>query len=97
MQDFDFVYWNMLHEARHFSIGSLPASAKRLAAARLDTASVTGFHRQEFDRIRDFMMSGTSMTAEEIIEPIRQLDHRRGQNLRSVIWELAEALGYDKT
>jgi len=95
MQDFDFVYWNMLHEARHFSIGSLPASAKRLAARRLDTASVTGFHRQEFDRIRDFMMSGTSMTAEDILAPIRQLDQRRGQNLRSVIWELAESLGYD--
>jgi len=95
MQDFDFIYWNMLHEARHFSVASLPQSAKELAARRLDMATVRPFHRQEFDRIRDFMMAGESLPAEEIIEPIRRLDQRRGQNLREVIWELAESLGYD--
>jgi MoaA/NifB/PqqE/SkfB family radical SAM enzyme len=95
MQDFDFIYWNMLHEPRHFSIASLPAKAKELACRRLDLATVRPFHRQEFDRIRDFMMAGKSMTAQEIIEPIRRLDQRRGQNLRAVIWELAESLGYE--
>jgi hypothetical protein len=95
MQAFDFVYWNMLHEARHFSIASLPPMAKTLAARRLDTADVTAFHRREFDLIRDFMMAGTSMPAPEILQHIQRLDHRRGQNLRTVIWELAESLGYE--
>jgi len=95
MQDFDFIYWNMLHEARYFSIASLPLQAKELAAKRLDTATVRPFHRREFDRIRDFMMAGESMSAEEIILPIRRLDQRRAQNLRQVIWELAESLGYE--
>ena len=95
MQDFDFVYWNMLHEARYFSIASLPLKAKELAAKRLDTATVRPFHRREFDRIRDFMMAGQSMSVEEIIQPIRRLDQRRAQNLRQVIWELAESLGYE--
>lgn len=95
MQDFDFIYWNMLHEARHFSVSSLPSNAKALAAHRLDTATVRPFHRQEFDRIRDFMIAGESLPAGEIIKPIRQLDQRRAQNLRKVIWELAESIGYE--
>jgi len=94
-QDFDFIYWNMLHEARHFSIASLPVPAKQLAAERLDTATVRGFHRQQFDQIRDFMMAGESLPADQICEQIRQLDHRRGQNLRDIIWELANSLDYE--
>jgi len=95
MQDFDFIYWNMLHEPRHFSIACLPARAKELAKQRLDMATVRPFHRKEFDRIRDFMMAGHSIEADAILRPIRQLDQRRGQNLRSVIWELAEGLDYE--
>jgi len=95
LQDFDFIYWNMLHEARYFSIASLPQSAKDLAARRLDAATVRSFHRREFDQIRDFMMAGESMPAQQIRAQIEKLDQRRGQNLRSVIWELAEALEYD--
>jgi MoaA/NifB/PqqE/SkfB family radical SAM enzyme len=95
MQGFDFIYWNMMHEARHFSISALPLNAKQLAAQRLDSATVRDFHRREFDQIRDFMMAGESMPTEQICEQIRRLDQRRGQNLRTVIWELAESLGYD--
>jgi hypothetical protein len=97
MQDFDFIYWNMLHEARYFSIASLPVGAKRAARRRLDTATVSDFHRAQFDRIRDFMLAGDSMPAEHICEQIRRLDQRRGQNLRTVIWELAAALDYEPT
>jgi MoaA/NifB/PqqE/SkfB family radical SAM enzyme len=96
MQAFDFVYWNMLHEARYFSIASLPVAAKQRASARLDSATVNDFHRREFDRIRDFMMAGESMPAEQIRKQLDQLDRRRGQNLRDVIWELADALDYEK-
>ena len=95
MQQFDFIYWNMMHEARHFSISALPHRAKELAAQRLDSATVRPFHRREFDQIRDFMMAGSSMPAAEICQQIRRLDQRRAQDLRSVIWELAESLGYE--
>ena len=95
MQDFDFIYWNLLHQARYFSVSALPKKAKALAQQRLETATVRDFHRREFDRICDFMMAGTSMTAKEISEQIRRLDQRRGQNLREVIWELAESLEYE--
>ena len=96
MQDFDFIYWNMLHEARYFSISSLPQKAKELASRRLKTATVRDFHRREFDRIHDFMMAGESMPVGKICEQIQRLDQRRGQNLRNIVWELAESLGYDQ-
>jgi hypothetical protein len=40
------------------------------------------------------MMAGESMPVEQIREPLRRLDERRAQNLRDVIWELAESLDY---
>lgn len=92
MQAFDFIYWNMLHEARHFSISALPESAKLLAARRLDTATVTQFHRREFDRIRDFMLSGQSLPGEKILAAIKVLDQRRAQDLSEVIPDLYHAL-----
>jgi len=95
MQHFDFIYWNMLHQARHFSIASLPAAAKQRAAARLDAANVRAFHRAQFDQIRDFMMAGDSVPRAEIVAAVRELDHRRDQNLRDVIWELADSLDYE--
>lgn len=96
MQDFDFIYWNMMHEARYFSISALPANAKEMVKRRLESATVRDFHRQEFDRICDFMMAGESLPAEQICEQIRRLDQRRDQDLRSVLLELAESLGYEK-
>jgi len=95
-QGFDFIYWNMLHEAPYFSIARLPATAKQQAAHSLAQAKVTASHRQEFDRIRDFMMAGESMPQEVICEEIRRLDQRRNQDLATVIPELAQSLGYVK-
>jgi len=96
-QEFDFIYWNMLHEARHFSIASLPQCAKEKAARKLDIAKVRPFHRQQFNQIRDFMMAGTSLPAVEIAKAIRRLDQRRNQNLGEVIRELADSLHYENT
>lgn len=96
MQDFDFIYWNVLHEARYFCISSLPESAKELVSHRLGMATVGDFHRQEFDKIKEFMMAGESMPVETINEQIRRLDQRRGQHLRDIICELADALDYEK-
>jgi hypothetical protein len=97
LQGFDFIYWNMMHEARYFSVSALPKSAKVLVRDKLEKATVTPFHRREFDQIRDFMMAGESMPAEQICEQIRRLDQRRGQDLRDVIWDLAKSLKYEKS
>jgi MoaA/NifB/PqqE/SkfB family radical SAM enzyme len=94
-QNFDFVYWNMLHEAQHFSIGSLPEDVKFVAANRLRNARIPQDCKKEFDRIIDFMNQGVSLDGMLLKEEIHRVDHRRKENLSTVLPELARALGYE--
>ena len=94
-QGFDFVYWNMMHEAYYFSISTLPDSAKDRAEQRLRSAQVTEQHRAEFDRIVEFMRGGNSLDGTVLREQLHLLDSRRKQNLCDHHAELAEAIGYE--
>lgn len=94
-QQFDFVYWNMLHEARHFCITSLPEAAKQEVCQRLAAAQVSAGHRAEFDRICDFIWSNTSLPEHEIRQEISRVDTRRNQQLKQHHSELAKVLNYD--
>ena len=93
-QDFDFVYWNIMHDAYYFSIATLPESAKLNIACRLDQAQVDARTRKEFDQIQQFMMAGTSLDGFILRMKIADLDRRRQQDLRGVQPELAELLDY---
>jgi MoaA/NifB/PqqE/SkfB family radical SAM enzyme len=94
-QNFDFVYWNMMHEAYYFSISTLPESAKRVITQRLQLAQVSPWHRQEFDRIINFMNNGASLDGFNMRREMANLDRRRNQNLRLVEPELAELIEYN--
>jgi MoaA/NifB/PqqE/SkfB family radical SAM enzyme len=94
-QAFDMIYWNMMHEAYYFSIGSLPESAKQAAAERLARAQVTGKHREEFDRIIRFMQGAVSLDGHILRMKVEDLDWKRDQDLRDHHPELAQAIGYD--
>jgi MoaA/NifB/PqqE/SkfB family radical SAM enzyme len=93
-QEFDFVYWNMMHEAYYFSIGSLPDSAKVQIKQQLESAQVTDSHQQEFRRICDFMDRGASLDGNILRMKVRDLDWKRGQDLRNHHPELAVAIDY---
>jgi len=93
-QQFDFVYWNMMHEAYYFSISTLPESAKRVITQRLTLAQVNAQDRAEFDRIADFMNSAPSLDGEILRMKIADLDRRRGTDLRLVESELANMIEY---
>ena len=94
-QDFDFIYWNMMHEAYYFSIGTLPDQAKKLIINRLKSAQVRDFQRREFDRIIEFMCNGASLDGNILRMKVRDLDWKRQQNLRDHHSELADAIGYE--
>ena len=94
-QSFDFVYWNMMHEAYYFSISTLPDKAKSLIHDRLKSARVAARHRQELDRIMDFMMRGVSLDGQILRMKVEDLDWRRKQDLRHDHAELAKAIDYD--
>ena len=96
-QGFDFIYWNMLHQAPFFNISNLPIAAKTIAAERLRTSKVRPFHQQEFERIINFMQSDARLDVKSIVDKIHELDSRRGQSLCADHQLLAEALGYADT
>jgi glutamate-1-semialdehyde 2,1-aminomutase len=93
-QGFDFVYWNIMHDAPYFSIAALPDTAKQAIAKHLNSVH-TGYKR-DFDGIVDFMMQGQSTDGAETRRQIQKLDARREQNLARVAPELAELLNYVK-
>jgi hypothetical protein len=94
-QDFDFVYWNMMHDAYYFSIATLPAQAKLAIAEQLTNAQVNKNTRKEFDQIIDFMNAGTSLDGNILRIKIEDLDRKRGQDLRLVEPELAQLIEYN--
>jgi MoaA/NifB/PqqE/SkfB family radical SAM enzyme len=93
-QAFDFVYWNMMHEAYYFSIATLPEAAKQLATQKLQQAQVSAQHAQEFQQIQEFMQAGASLDGTLLRMKIADLDRKRNQNLCHIQPEFAEAIGY---
>jgi hypothetical protein len=97
LQDFDFVYWNMMHDAWYFSISRLPADAKQHIADHLATCEAPKQYQSEIVRIIDFMIRGESSDGEEMRQQIQKLDQRRQQDLQKIAPELAQILRYAKT
>ena len=95
LQHFDFVYWNIMHDAWYFSIATLPDSAKAEITEYLRSAPVPLEYREEFDRIIDFMNGGASTDGFMMCMKIQDLDRKRQQNLRDVAPEFAEIISYD--
>ena len=93
-QNFDFVYWNMMHEAYYFSISTLPELAKRVISQRLQLAQVNATDRMEFDRIVDFMNRGASLDGFNMRREIANLDRKRQQNLCTIEPEFANIIDY---
>jgi MoaA/NifB/PqqE/SkfB family radical SAM enzyme len=95
VQGFNFVYWNIMHDAWYFSIASLPDSVKDVVANHLKTCDVPKQWEQEFDNIIYFMKNGNSTDGSELKKQIKLLDTRRNQSLGLVQPKLAELLQYE--
>ena len=94
-QTFDFVYWNMMHEAYYFSISTLPEAAKHAVADRLMNAVVDESTRKEFNQIIDFMNNGASLDGNILRMRVADLDRKRQQNLAVVQPEFANIIEYN--
>ena len=94
LQKFDFVYWNMMHDAWYFSIATLPESAKVQISDHLRSATVPLQYREEFDRIVDFMNSGASTDGFILRMKIADLDRKRNQDFAAVAPEMARLIEY---
>jgi MoaA/NifB/PqqE/SkfB family radical SAM enzyme len=96
-QQFDFVYWNMMHEAYYFSINTLPESTKQAIAQKLRSAQVSEKHCTEFENIIKFMQGGVSLDGFILRMRIADLDRKRQQNLATVEPEFAKLIDYEFT
>ena len=94
-RNFDFIYWNMLHEAYYHSVGTLPERAKQVAIEKLSSAEVTEYHRKEFNNIIDFINGGASLDGQILRMKVADVDNRRQQDLRTHHPELADAIDYE--
>lgn len=94
-QEFDFVYWNMLHDAPEWNIQNLRWAAKRFAENHLRWAQFSDRHRPEIDRICAFMIAGGLNHTPDTVKKIRELDRRRGESLEQVAPLLAYVIKYD--
>ena len=94
-RSFDYVYWNMLHEAYYHSIGTLPERAKELVSNKLLSANVSDFHMKEFVKIVDFMQGAASLDGNILRMKVADVDWRRQQDLRTHHPELADAIDYE--
>lgn len=94
-RSFDFVYWNIMHDAWYFSIATLPDSVKQAVTQHLMSADISAKFRSEIDRIIEFMNRGASTDGDMLHIKIRDLDRKRQQNMRTVAPEFAALLDYD--
>ena len=94
-QGFDFMYWNMMHDAYYFSISTLPERAKAAISQRLSQAKVPAKIKQEFDQAVEFMNRGNSLDGRLLRLNLRDLDYKRKQNLAKVEPEFAALINYD--
>jgi len=94
-KSFNFVYWNMMHDAWYFSIACLPDSAKHAISEYLD--SIETCYRNDFDRIREFMNRGASTDGFMTRMKIADLDRKRNQNFTVYCPEMAQLLNYEFT
>jgi MoaA/NifB/PqqE/SkfB family radical SAM enzyme len=94
-QEFDFVYWNMLHDAPEWNIQNLRWAAKRFVENHLRWARFSDQHRPEIDRISEFMMAGGLNHTPDTVKKILELDRRRDEKLDQVAPLLAYVIKYD--
>ena len=94
-ESFNFVYWNMMHDAWYFSIATLPKEAKEKIDQHFARHATQPSCQAEFIRIIDFMNRGADSDGNMLRMKIRDLDRKRGQNLADVAPEFAALINYN--
>lgn len=94
-QGFDFVYWNMMHDAWYFSIATLPADAKKALSEHLLKAPIPPDYLLEFAHIIDFMNNGASTDGFMLRMKIQDLDRKRNTDFAQVCPEMSALINYD--
>ncbi len=96
-QQFDFVYWNLLHEIWYMSIAHLNEVAKMHAISMIWDMDPMVPHKREFNKLVKFMEQGESRDSKELCDNIRKFDNIRNESLLDHHQTLAKWIGYERT
>jgi pyruvate-formate lyase-activating enzyme len=92
-QDFDFVYFNLLHSAEYFCIKNLNARAKFLINSKYH--AYDGPYADEIRNLLNFMNNGENGDTTKLLLILKQSDLQRNQKFSDDHPELATAIGYE--
>jgi hypothetical protein len=94
LQNFDFVYWNIMHDAWYFSIATLPDSAKTAVTHHLKFNAAPARYQRDINGVVDFMNGGASTDGFMTRMKIADLDRKRNQDFAVVAPEMAQLIEY---
>jgi len=93
-QGFDFVYWNVMHDAWYFSVSCLPDAAKNAIEAHLRRSDLPPQYYDDIMGVVEFMQRGASTDGFMTRMKIADLDRKRHQDFATVCPEMSALIGY---
>ena len=93
-QQFDSVYFNLLHDPWYFSIGRMTAAAKILAEQTLSPLFAHPVYGNNIKQMAAFMQAGQSSDGKEFCRVTKEVDLTRGENFSAIHKNIAGAMGY---
>ena len=94
LQKFDFVYWNIMHDAWYFSIATLPDTAKTAVTHHLKFNAAPAAYQRDINGVVDFMNGGASTDGFMTRMKIADLDRKRNQDFAAICPEMAQLIEY---
>ena len=94
LQKFDFVYWNIMHDAWYFSIATLPDTAKTAITHHLKFNAAPAQYQHDINSVVDFMNGGASTDGFMTRMKIADLDRKRNQDFAAICPEMAQLIEY---
>ena len=94
-QNFNFDFFNMLHDPKYKSIASMTPAAQELVINKLESGTFIPKHKVEIDRIIQFIKNGTGSNGEKFLIEMQQTDVYRKQWFTDTHPEIARAMGYE--
>jgi MoaA/NifB/PqqE/SkfB family radical SAM enzyme len=95
-QDFNNVYFNMLHDPWHMCISKMTKNAQKTVIDRLTNHSFDPKYRAEVLRLIKFIENGEGSDGSVFLGKMTQTDAYRKQSFLTTHREIAEAMGYGK-
>ena len=93
-QKFDYVYWNIMHDAWYFSIATLPDAAKTAITHHLKFNAAPACYQRDINGVVDFMNGGASTDGFVLRSNIADLDRKRNQDFAVICPEMAQLIEY---